>query len=306
MHLLTRARSGAILLLIAILALTAACGGGSDDETPTPTTATTASSPTVSAESASPTAAATKTSAATATRESSPTAEATETTAAVSPTTSSSTATSTSEAVASPGSLDEALGDVETIDPNLLPNYTLAFELDATGMPDASDSALSFQIEQAAVDQYHMKVSGEGQNIEIWKVGDTSYVSQGDGQVVEMPAGTDSGLFSPSLFLQSAPTFPPDMDVEKVGEDTVSGRSATHYRVSGEDLMNNADFGEGITATDVQGDLDMWIDKELNIILKYGGDITWTNQDGSDGNMKLNYSITDIGSTQEVQAPATS
>jgi hypothetical protein len=305
MHLLTRARGGAILLLIAILALTAACGGGSDNETPTPTTATTASSPTVKAESASPTAAATETIEATATRESSPTAEATETKAAVAPTKSSATGTSTSEAIASPGSIDEALGDVNTIDPNLLPNYTLKFDMDAAGMPDGSDATMSFQIEQAAVDKYHMKVNAADANIEMWKIGDTSYVSQGDGQVMEMPAGTDAGLFSPSLFLQSVPDFPPDINVEKIGDDTISGRSATHYRVSGKDLLATNDFGDGTTISDAKGDLDMWVDKELNIILKYGGNITWKNQDGSDGHMNIDYAITDIGSTSDVQAPAT-
>jgi hypothetical protein len=56
----------------------------------------------------------------------------------------------------------------------------------------------------------------------------------------------------------------------------------------------------------VAGDVDIWIDKELNVALKYIGDVTWSNQDSSPGKLDLNYEIKDIGNTPDVQAPATS
>lgn len=289
-----RLRAAALpLALVLVMLVVAACGGGGDDEdapTPTATTEQAAASPT--AEEAEPTA----TEAA---------AEATPTEAEAEPTATepAAEATPTEEASPTVAIAEDPFADLQTVDPNAIPNYRMDFTFEMLGIPNTEDTTISLLIEQSAVDNYHMVVSSAGTNLESWLVDGRTWLAQDGGAITELPEGSGDGFFSPSIFLQQQPPLDSALNAEDLGTDDVSGREANHYRIQGEDYLASADnFGAG-EVSDVEGEVEVWIDTELNLLLKMVGDVTWTNPDGSDGQVTMDYIIDQIGSTPPVSAP---
>ena len=296
-----------LCLLSAALLVLAACGGGDEEdgaatEATSTTTSGVAASPTTAAVSApSPTTAPTNTVAASPTEDQDEatatveaTATATEQEEDESPTADTGSATSTGE---------EALGEIGTIDPEALPNYTMNFNFEMTGLADQEDTTISLLIEQAALDNYYMLVNTDGTEVEVWQVGETSFVSQGGTGIVEVPAGSGQELFDPSLFLQSLPPFPPEMNVQEEGTEEVDGREARRYSIAGEDYLAASELGDVSQLSNIEGGVEILVDDELNILLLMNADITWTNPDGTEGGFIGLQEITDIGSTGEIAAP---
>ena len=295
------------LLCVLVLTFTAACGGGDDDdgegadEAPTTTSAATAPaavselSPTTSDEATAtatetvsePTATAT-TAAATATEADEPTA-----------TTASDPTSTTSADVSTP--TDEEFEDFETLDPEALPNFSLRMSYIATNLAETPQTTVTFQIEQNAVDNYHINMDADGEVLEMWTVGGRSWISE-SGEVIESPSGP---LFRPSDLLSTTEVLPEELDAEREGEEEVNGRETTKWVVDAEDYVEMAQEDGSIPsgATDAAGEMAVWIDNELNIMIKSEADVTWTNADGTDGSLLYDYEIYDIGSTDEVQSP---
>lgn len=304
------------LPVVTVLLLAAACGSGGDDAaSPTvaanaSTTATKSGVPTEATLVATNTAVAPSvvaTSTAAATSTSSAAGEPTATDAAATATRAEPTATEDDDVTptAEEGEDQVDIGDYTTIDPELLPNFTLMFTFDVTGVPDQEDTHLDLEIQQSSVENYHLRLGAADTEIETWLVDGTSWVAEPGGGVTEIPGGEDSGLFSPAMFLQQVPTIDPAMQAELVDDDDeVSGRSTSHYRVSGMDMMTFTNYLQGAEAdADVQGYADIWIDNELRIMIKQTSDITWTNADGSEGAFLYDFLIDEIGSTPPVTAP---
>lgn len=310
----------AIAACAALLLLVAACGGGdkatattsgalsspASVATATATTGTTGGSSSVASPSAEASATATNaaTTAATATTKATvattpkPIATATETAGAdASPTTSADEATAT-------GSSDDPLANVKSINPEDLPNFTLAFSYDATNLSGEASTQVAMSIQQSAVDNYYLKFDTAGQVIEEWLVDGTSYANL-DGTVQAMPEGTGV-LFEPSTILTQVP-LQDTAGLEKQGEEKVNGRNTTKYRLEGKNvgefLASGGSGGNASDYTNGGGSLDIWVDNDLKIMIKANGDLTWTNPDGTDGEMKYNYEIKEIGSTPAVAAP---
>ena len=300
------ARLALIATSVALVALLAACGGSTHA---TPTAAPIVlESPTV----ASPTAGSTATAAATATPTAvpaSPTAThvpatATPTHAPASPTRRASPAVTPSPTAVPTG----PLGDVRQLDPIALPNYTVKMTFDGQNLPastaGAASAKIGLEIEQNSPANYHMRLSSDDTHVEAWKVDGKSYFAQ-DNQITEVPADSGTELFTPTMFLQSVPELPASLGVQKLGTETISGRAATHYRVPPENLgafLSNGD-AHAAKLTNPTGGLDLWIDQDLNILLKANSDATWTNADNSVGSLVYSYSIDAVGSTPVVTAP---
>ena len=291
----------------------AACGGGGSsgagDSTATvgpanaspsamvasATTGAAGISPTAAARVATPT-----TAAATATRAASPTA-----TRVASP-----TATATGQAVASPtNSTESPLGQVTQIDPQAFPNYTLVVNFDGQNLPDTTNGGMSsaqvaMKIQQSAPDNYYMLLKSDTTQVEVWKVDGVSYVNQG-GQIMQVPADSGGGLFTPSMFLQSVPQIPETVGVGKVGTDKIEGRPVTQYRVDAENiaLFLGGSTGQAPEISNPSGSFNLWLDDELKIMLKANSDARWTNADGSAGAWIYDLSVTNIGATTPVTAP---
>jgi hypothetical protein len=309
------------LLCVLLLVVTAACSSADEDDgDPTATTAAT----TASSADSSPTAAeapATETSpAATATEEEST--ESTATTGAQAtateadddgPTATSTTAAGESTATEATGGTtpDTGTGDVEevpdfdTLDPELLPNFSLTMNFDATNMSGTPQTTLTMVMEQSALGNYHMNMETDGQALEFWTIGDQSWTSIG-GEVVESPTGP---LFSPADILQTSELIPEGLNAREAGSEEVNGRQTTKWVVDGADYvayMNEQAKVDGtstVEMTDGTGEVTVWIDEELKIMIKAEGDVAWNNSDDTQGTLVYDYSIHDIGSTADIVAP---
>jgi hypothetical protein len=314
-----------------LLVFVAACGGDDDDDggdatSTTGSAATTATSgtsaPTTTGASAEATAerdtTATTSSGsestqpaggATGTSDASTDATATEDSSAeASPTSASAESTATGDSASTPGSTEDPLDEVETLDPEALPNFTLVANIRVANIEETStETTIILEIQQAAVDNYHLLIDpGDGTGvIESWQVGDRSWTGTG-GVITENPEGVPN-FFGPSLFLQQLPNLAEEMNAERIGEEEISGRETTHYRASAEEMLrlmqeeDETGYLEG--ATDPEGEADIWVDNEHKIMIRARVDVSWTNTDGTTGEIVEDYDIFDIGDTPEIPAP---
>lgn len=313
-------RFGAVIsTVVLLLVILAACGGGEDNATGTTgrsaTTATTGTSGATTPTTGTDDATSTTDSGAGATTTTADTDESTSTTdTATEPTATAAddepTPTEDAGSAATPSDDSDPLTDYAPLDPNVLPNFTITQELEYLGFDETGGGGtIALLIEQNDIDNYHTKIDTEFgdtivQNTEVWRVGDTVYNSL-NGVVTEMPAGQGADIFGPAQFLNQLPGIGEDMGAQKVGEEEVSGRETTHYRANAEQLLaqmaEDSEFLQG--ATNAEGDADVWIDNEHKIMIKAEWDITWTNVDGTDGLMKVQYLVNGIDSTDEVSPP---
>jgi len=318
----TRRRAIALVAGSVVLLLSGACSiGGDDDETPTATTAAVAGSPTTSQAAASPTTAASPSVSASPTTQGSPGAGSPTSqgspVASGSPTaggsppagatpTRAAAATATVAPSPTPTAAPEApVGEIVVLDPAAIPNYTLTIDIAATGIGGPGDSTFVYTIEQSATDRYHLKADSSGTSLEIWKVGDSAFIAQEGGEPAPLPEGSDTALFSPATFLQVVPPIASGANAQDLGVEEIDGRSARHYRLSGESFLGNVPFLGGQEVTDVGGEIDVWVDEELKTPLRQQGEVTWVNADDSEGKFSIDYQLTQVGSTAEVQPPAT-
>jgi hypothetical protein len=197
------------------------------------------------------------------------------------------------------------LGTITPLDPNVVTNYSLSTDIELRGVPGQSDFVMSLLILQAAPNHYYLRSTSGGAGIESWLVDGTTYLTQADGSVAELPEGSDTALFSPALLVQTIPALSGDTIGQMLGVDDVGGRQATHYQVDGEDLVESVSWLPGDGASDIEGQVDVWIDNELRIVLRQVSDVRWENSDGSPGSFVGNYEITNVTTTQPVTAPGT-
>lgn len=310
------------ILCVMLLVVAAACGNGdddADDDTGT-TTATTAaaavdSTPTTSGEGeATATEGDADATATEADEEGEPTAttrsEATATEGeADEPTATSgsggSTSTEPAGATTTTGVGEVDVPEFETLDPELLPNFSLTMNFDATNLSGTPQTTLKMEMQQSAIDNYHLNMETDGEVLEFWTIGEQSWTSIA-GEVVESPTGP---IFSPADILTTGELIPEGLEAREDGSEEVNGRQTTRWVIDGADyveFMNEEASSQGtstVEMTDGTGEVTIWIDDELQIMLKAEGDVAWQNSDDTDGSLVYDYEIHDIGSTAEVVAP---
>ena len=286
-----------VATLVLVTGWLSGCSVGSDDADPTstlePTVVASATTP------SSPVARATAT--ATATIPMTPTPSPAPTNTSVPPT---PTRTPTPLPTATATPIPEVpLGNITPLDPTVLTNYSLSAQIEVRGVPNQSDFGMSLVILQAATDLYYLRSTSGATGIESWLVDGTTYLTQADGSVASLPEGSDTALFSPSLLVQTVPTVSGDTLGTPLGNEDVGSRQATHYQIDGEDFIANATWLPGDSMTNVEGQVDVWIDNESGIILRQESNVTWDNADGSAGSLTGLYEITNVTTTAPVAAP---
>lgn len=191
---------------------------------------------------------------------------------------------------------DEAISVVD-----IVTNFTLTHSARFEG-EDGQNETVDLLIEQSSPDRYHLRVSSSGQQTEAWRAGEAIYVLGPGGTIVELPGLVDQNLYAPSSFLFLVP------NLDQIGMATVldesadvGGREATHYEL---DPAAAQAFGptELETAEDVNGTFEVWVDNQLNMVLRISADITW-QESGIRRSMQIEFLISAIDSTPEVQAP---
>jgi hypothetical protein len=195
------------------------------------------------------------------------------------------------------------LGTITPLDPNAIPNFSLSTNIELRGVPGQTDFVMSLLILQAAPNHYYLKSTSGESGIESWLVDGTTYLTQADGSVARLPDGSDTALFSPALLVQTIPNVSGDTVGIDLGVEDVGGRQATHYQIDAEDLFETAPWLPGDSATDIEGQVDVWIDTELRIILRQESNVRWENADGSPGSFVGHYEVTNVTTTEPVTAP---
>ncbi|HYI14001.1 MAG TPA: hypothetical protein VEX37_01320 [Thermomicrobiales bacterium] len=330
------------LMCVMLLIVTAACGNGDDDDggeaaTSPASTSTTASgasggdsTPTAEEDPQSNTTSTATSATATSATETSATASATEedegseptaptgaqSTATESsgdePSATATTATGASTATESSGMTtpDTGTGGVEvpefeTLDPELLPNFSLTMNFEAINLSGTPQTTVVMQMQQSAVDNYHLFMETDGEALEFWTIGEQAWTSIG-GEVVESPTGP---LFTPADILTTGELIPAGLEAREEGSEEVNGRQTTKWIVDGADYveyMNEDAQFEGVSPVEMSngtGEVTIWIDDELKIMIRADGDVAWDNSDGTQGSLVYDYEIHDIGSTADIVAP---
>ena len=246
----------------------------------------------------------------TATTASSPTANATaeETSTAVPPSATpeppTSTATSTPRPTATTTPIPKVpVGLITPLNPAVVTNFSLSTEIELLGIPNQADFVMSLVILQAAPNHYYLRSTSGGATLESWLVDGTSYLTQADGSVAQLPEGSDTALFSPALLVQTVPALSGDTLGVNLGVEDVGGRQATHYQIEGSDLIASESWLPGNNVSDVEGQVDVWIDNESSIVLRQESEVRWENADGSPGSFIGRYEVTNVSTTEPVTAP---
>lgn len=279
---------GSLLLAATLLG---ACVVGSDDDDPTAmveatVAATEAASPTVTAGE-------------TATTSTAPA------TATAVPAMPDSTATSTPSPTPTVTPIPKTpLGAMAPLNPTVIQNFTVSTNVELRGIPNQSDFATSLLILQSAPDHYYLKSSTGDSGLESWLVDGTTYLTQADGSVAELPDGSDTALFSPTLLVQTIPMLSSETPSISLGTEDVAGRQATHYQIEAADLLSTTPWLPADTTNDA-GQVDVWVDTEFGIVLRQEANVTWQNADGSSGSYVVRYEVTNVGTTEPVRAPGT-
>jgi len=233
----------------------------------------------------------------------------TETTPATTPDTAA-----TPDAMTTPGTgvTDSPFGELDSLAADV-PNFTLEFNGEFVNVPDDLGDIYSSEFElmlaQSDPDVYHLRIVTTGDEevqVELWSLPTATYLSEDGSEPVELPAGL-AGEFSLAEVLMVMPPVELIQNAEEVGEDEINGRTATEYRVSAEEaVMILLAQGQDITVSNPQGEMTIWVDEELGIILQMDADITFENDDGTDGSILIEYVVTDIGDTDDIEAPTNS
>lgn len=225
------------------------------------------------------------------------------------------TGTPDADTTGTPGSGDMVedpfadLGDLQSDVPNFTLDFTGSFE----NVPDDTGEIFSADVEmlllQNEPDVYHLSFMSTGDDaveIEVWSLADATYISESGETPIELPGGVAAEL-APANVLVIVPPVETLAVAEEIGQEDVNGRSATHYRVAAEDAAMVLAMGfapEGTEINDAEGDMDIWIDNELGIVLQMMADVTWINADDTDAAVIIDYVVSDVDETDDIEAPS--
>ena len=201
------------------------------------------------------------------------------------------------------GELDDLTADV--------PNFSLEFMAQFENVPDDTGSLFSADLDmmlaQSEPDVYHLQLTTTGDealDVEVWSLPDATYLSESGDSAVELPAGLASE-FAPTEALTVMPPVELLQNAEEVGEDEVNGRTATEYRVDAEDaLMILMAQGQDVNVSNPEGEMNIWVDEELNVVIQMTADVTFEHEDGEEGSIVIDYMVTDIDETEDIEAPS--
>lgn len=191
-----------------------------------------------------------------------------------------------------------------------VPNFTLEFTGRFENVPDDTGDIFSADLEmmlaQSEPDVYHIRLVSTGDEdlqIEVWALTTATYISESGSAPVELPAGL-AAEFAPAEMLMILPPVELLQTAEEVGEDEVDGRTATEYRVDAQQaVLVLVAEGEDVNVSNPQGEMNIWVDDELGIIVQMTADITFDNEDGTEGSIVIDYLVSDIGETDDIEAP---
>jgi hypothetical protein len=188
----------------------------------------------------------------------------------------------------------------------VLTNYTVVYAAEFTGAGATEDGTIDLLIEQSAPDAYHLLIQSEGAAAsltEYWYVAGRAFFRGVDGQVFEVTGSVDPSTFSPSAFLISVPPVISILRAERGEVEQVEGRDATYYSVEAVDAGPFAAPQDGSGFNNPEGELEVWIDNQQNFVAQLNADLKWTDNAGAERTMVIEYRVSRVGTTPQVNPP---
>lgn len=211
------------------------------------------------------------------------------------------TVTPDAEGVGPQGEL--AFPDVRSGVPDL-ENFTLSItgEINIVEQQEGSPASVDLNYEQSAPDTFYLFYDGDDEFVvEVWSVGDQMWITE-EGEITE---ATDdiANQFDVGAYMSMLPEINRITDAEQAGEEEIEGYTATHYVIPAEDAISTLPGMQDAEVNNAEGSIDVWIVEDEELILRMLVDLQWTGADDSENSMNLEYQVTNVGETEEVQPP---
>lgn len=184
-----------------------------------------------------------------------------------------------------------------------LDNFTLtvtgqtAFQ--AVDDTEPIDVDLTYQ--QSSPDTYYMHNASGEFDAEIWSVDGEIWIQDEDG-VQEATNGIPEE-FDVTVYLTMLPEVDRISDAEHVGQEERDGRTTEHYTIPADEAIAYMPGLQDAAPEDAEGSLDIWVDEEEDLIVHMVTDIRWADADGNELAIDLEYTLSDIGETEEISPP---
>lgn len=194
--------------------------------------------------------------------------------------------------------------DVDVVEPNF-ENYTLTVtgDVPATEDEETGDTAIDLMYEQSAPDTFHLLFDGADEfAVEAWQISDQMWI-RNEGGTVEEATEDLAEAYSVSSYLTMLPEVNKVSEAEEIGEEEIDGRAVTHYSIPADEAIRNLPAAENGEAEEPEGSVEVWIDDEQNVI-RMTVDLTWMDAGQNEQAMQLDYDVTAIDATEDVEAPA--
>lgn len=193
-----------------------------------------------------------------------------------------------------------AVGEVTTVLENFTLRITGTVNIGTEGADSRSELELDYQ--QSEQNTFYMRiVDDEESDFEVWHV-DGQLMQRGEDGISE---GTPE--FADDVDVHSYLSVLPEVerisDAEEVGSEDVAGLSTTRYSVPADDALQYMPGMQDVDTSDAEGFIEIWHAEEEAIGARIVVDLTWTNADDSEGTADMEYVLTNIGTTADVELP---
>lgn len=185
-----------------------------------------------------------------------------------------------------------------------LENYTMTItgEIRMADAAGRTDSPIELTYQRSAQDTFYMLYEGDDDfTVETWRIGEQFWIREDD-EVNEVGEEM-ADAFDVNAYLTMLPQIGEVSEAEMVGEEDIAGRTATHYEIPAEEAISVMTGARDAGVHDADGRVEVWIDEEENVILRMVVDLQWSDDADNDNLVDLEYTISDIGETEDVQPP---
>lgn len=193
-------------------------------------------------------------------------------------------------------------------------NFTLDLTTNVENLPDGmgvvNSANATVMLAQSEPDVYHLTMDATGDQpfqLEIWSLPDAIYIAEDGDEPIQLPPEMAT-LYTPAeVLLMVVPPVELLETAEAAGQEDVDGRTATRYDVDAETAMvMMASQGQMTGVSNPEGEMQIWVDEELGVVIQMMTDLTFDNEDGTEGSIMIDLQVTDIDETSDIESPSTS
>lgn len=204
-------------------------------------------------------------------------------------------------------------GDVTQI-ADEVDNFTLDLTTNVSNLPDGmgvvNSADATVALAQSEPQVYHLMMDASGDQpfqLEIWSLPDAVYIAEDGDDPIQLPPEMAT-LYTPGeVLMMVVPPVELLQTADEAGQEEIDGRTATRYDVDAETAMAMLMAqGQMSGVTNPQGEMQIWVDEELDVVIQMMVDITFENEDGTEGSIMIDLQVTDIDETTDIESPSAS